>query len=122
MALRLFLDHCVPTSVGRALEPAGHEVLLLREHLPPDTEDPAVLAKASALDAVLVTLDGDFADLVRYPPSAFGGIVALQVRNRPEALPLLMERLQAYLAAHPEQAHYRGKLLLVDPTRIRLRT
>jgi len=121
MGLRLFADQCVPHSVIEALRAAGHEVLRLREHIPPDSPDDAVMSTAQALDAVLVSLNGDFADIVAYPPSRYQGIVAIQVRNHPEVLPQLLSRLEAYLSEHPEMEHYRGQLFLVEVHRIRIR-
>jgi hypothetical protein len=70
---------------------------------------------------VLVTLNGDFADLVAYPPERYGGIIALQVRNRPEAIPGLTARLLGLLGAHPNPSYFAGKLFLVEPHRVRVR-
>ena len=86
MSLRFFADHCVPTSVIQALRDAGHSVFLLRDHIAKDSEDGAVVTKAQELDAILVSLNGDFSDIVTYPPAKFQGILALQVRNHPEAI------------------------------------
>ena len=122
MGLRFFADQCVPNPVIDALRDAGHEVLRLREHIPPDSPDAAVIATARELDAVLVSLNADFVDIVTYPPSGYKGIVALQVRNHPEALPQLLSRLKIYLSEHPEMGHYQGKLLLVEAHRIRIRS
>ena len=121
MALRFFLDHCVANSVGAALAAGGHEVHRLRDHLPTDSSDPVVIAKAQQLDAILVSLNGDFADIVSYPPSNFKGIVSLQLRNHPEITKQVVERLKAYLAANPATDNYVGKLFLVEPHRIRIR-
>jgi len=121
MALRFFADQCVPNLVIEALRDAGHQVLRLREHIPPDSPDPAVIAAAQEHDAVLVSLDTDFVDIVTYPPSCYKGIIAFQVRNHPEVLPQLVSRLKAYLTEHPEMADYQGKLLLVEAHRIRIR-
>ena len=84
MGIRFFADQCVPNPVIEALRAAGHEVLRLREHIAPDSPDPVVISTAQELDAVLVSLNGDFADIVAYPPSGYKGIVAIQVRNHPE--------------------------------------
>jgi predicted nuclease of predicted toxin-antitoxin system len=121
MSLRFFNDHCVPDSVSQMLRDAGHEVLILREHLPGDSDDALVIAKAQELDAILVSLNGDFADITTYPPSRYRGIVALQVRNHPEVIALLMRRLIDHLTAHPEMASYKGRLFLVEAHRIRIR-
>jgi predicted nuclease of predicted toxin-antitoxin system len=121
MGLAFFLDQCVPATVGRRLDEAGYTVTRLADHMPTDSLDKAVIEKAQELDTLLVSLNGDFADIVVYPPALYGGIIALQVRNHPEALPRLLSRLIDYLAAQEDRDGYRGKLLLVEPHRIRIR-
>ncbi len=121
MSLRFFTDHCVPNSVIQVLRDAGHEVRILKEYIPRDSDDPVVIAKAQELPAILVSLNGDFSDIVTYPPSNYKGIIALQVRNHPEVLPAIMQRLLDYLAAHPDMSSYEGQLLLVEAHRIRVR-
>lgn len=56
-----------------------------------------------------------------YPTANYKGIIALQVRNRPEIIPQLMERLKNHLSAHADMKHYKGKLLLVEVHRMRFR-
>jgi hypothetical protein len=60
LAIRFFIDHCVPDSVGRVLRDAGHEVILLRERIAQDSPDPLVAAVSEMNGAVLVSLDSDF--------------------------------------------------------------
>jgi predicted nuclease of predicted toxin-antitoxin system len=120
--VKLFLDHCVPNRVGQMLVAAGHEVVHLRECLPTDSADPVVLQKSDEVDAVLVSLNGDFADIAAYPPANHRGVIALQVRNRPETVVPITERLLSYLRQHPERREMDGKLLLVEAHRIRVRT
>lgn len=121
MSLRFFADHCVPSSIIHALRDAGYEVFILKEHISRDSDDPVVIGKAQELDAILVSLDGDFADIVTHPPSNYKGIIALQVRNRPEVIPALIRRLVNYLSAHREMGDYQGQLFLVEAHRIRIR-
>ena len=66
MSLRLFADHCVPGSVIQTLQGAGHEVLRLRDHIPADSSDQLVISKAQEEGAILLSLNGDFADIVTY--------------------------------------------------------
>ena len=94
---------------------------LLRTHLPINAKDPDVIARAQNLEAVLVTLNGDFADIINYAPAKLGGIIALQVKNHPESLSAIVMRLLTYLAEHPDREHYAGKLLLVEAHRIRIK-
>ncbi|HWN94152.1 MAG TPA: hypothetical protein VNT99_03900 [Methylomirabilota bacterium] len=79
------------------------------------------LAKAQELDAILLSLNGDFSDIVAYPPAPFGGIIAIQLHNHPEVIPSLMKRLLDFCSSNPEQEFYRGKLFIVEPHRIRIR-
>jgi predicted nuclease of predicted toxin-antitoxin system len=115
------LDHCVPNRVGATLAEAGHEVIRLRDCLPTDSPDPLVLQKATELDAVLVSLNGDFTDITAYPPAQHRGVIALQVRNRPETMVFITDRVVSYLSQHFERREMDGKLLLVEAHRIRIR-
>lgn len=119
--MHFFADPCVPESVAEALESKGHEVLRLRNQMATDAPDPDVIEQAQLLDAVLLSLNGDFSDIVRYPPSTYGGIISMQVRNRPEVLAQIMERLTRYLRDQSDREHYRGKLLPVEAHPIRVR-
>jgi predicted nuclease of predicted toxin-antitoxin system len=121
MSLKFFADHCVPNAVIYALRDAGHEVFILKKYIPRDSPDAVVIAKAQALSTILVSLNGDFADIITYPPSKYKGIIALQVKNHPEVIPALMERLMKYFSVYPEMSHYQGKLVVVEVHRIRIR-
>ena len=103
MGLLFFADHCVSNAIIQTLRDAGHEVLRLRDQLPVESPDPVVIAKAQELDALLLSLNGDFADIVNYPPANYQGIIALQVRNHLEIIPLLMARLRDYLSLHSDR-------------------
>ena len=119
--LRFFADHCVSNAIMEALRATGAEVVRLRDALPTDAPDEVVIAKAQQLEALLVSLNGDFANIVTYPPSTYHGIIALQVHNHPEIIPQLMARLTTYMLSHPTMEEYRGKLFVVEVHRIRIR-
>ncbi len=121
MSLRFLSDQCVPAEIAESLKQRGHEVTLLREVLPINSPDPAVIAKAHQLGAILLSLNGDFADISTYLPSNYGGIIAIQLNNHPETIPYLMAGLLSFLSDHSDQTFYRGKLLVVEPHRIRIR-
>ena len=121
MSLRFLSDQCVPSEITESLKRGSHEVILLREVLPINSPDPAVIAKAKQLGAILLSLNGDFADISTYPPAKYLGIVAIQLNNHPETIPYLMAGLVGFLSDHPDQMFYHGKLLVVEPHRIRIR-
>jgi len=112
MSLRFFADHCISNVVIQMLRDAGHEVFRLRDYIPKDSADSVVILKAQELDSILISLNGDFSDIVTYPPANYKGVIALQMRNHPEIITQLMTRLKDYLSAHPDMDYYKGKLLL----------
>ncbi len=121
MTLRFFADHCISNSIIQTLRDSGYEVFRLRDYLQPDSPDSGVISKAQELDSILISLNRDFGDIVSYPPANYKGIIALQVRNHPEAIPQLMKRLKEYLSTHDDIGHYVGKLFLIEVHRIRIR-
>ena len=122
MKLRLFADQCVPLEIVLPLRGQGHEVLLLRDHLLIRSVDSLVIAKAQELDCLLLSLNGDFADIVTYPPARYGGILALQLHNHPEIIPPLVSHLGRFLDCQTEREFFRGKLFIVEVHRIRIRS
>ena len=66
------------------------------------------------------SLNGDFSDIVTYPPKKYKGLIALQVRNHPEIIPQIMERLINFLNLNFSIEYYRGKLIIVEVHRIRI--
>ncbi|MCK4403130.1 MAG: DUF5615 family PIN-like protein [Dehalococcoidia bacterium] len=121
MSLRFFADHCISNFIIQMFRDAGYGVFRLRDHIPTDSADSVVISKAQELDSILVSLNGDFADIVAYPPANYKGIIALQVGNHPEIIPQLIAMLKDYLSAYPDMNHYKGKLLLAEVHRIRVR-
>jgi len=121
MSIRFFADHCISRTIIETLKEEGHIVFRLKDHIPMDSPDEEVILKAQELDSVLISLDGDFADIVRYPPEKYKGIIALQVRNHPEVIPSILIVLKKYLAEYPDMEYYKGKLFLVEVHRIRVR-
>jgi predicted nuclease of predicted toxin-antitoxin system len=121
MSLKFFSDQCVPAEISNTLVRSGHQVTLLKDALPIQSPDSDVIAKAQTLRAILLSLNGDFADIVDYPPFGYGGIVAIQLKNHPETIPSLMTGLLNFLTANPDQTFYQGKLIVVEPHRIRIR-
>ncbi|WNN90196.1 hypothetical protein [Gloeocapsopsis dulcis] len=46
-----------------------------------------MITKAQELAAILGSLNGDFANIVAYPPANDGGIFSIQLRDHPEIIP-----------------------------------
>lgn len=119
--MKFFADHCVPDSVCRDLEDKGHEVLRLRKVIPEATKDSVVIQKAQELDAILISLNGDFSQIVDYPPSQFKGIISLKVRNRPSLIPDILVQLHNFFKGKTQE-DFKGLLLVVEAFGVRKRT
>ena len=91
------------------------------DYLPTDSPDRIVIAKAKELNAILLSLNGDFADIVSYPPAEYNGIVSVQIKNHPELIPTLAERLIEYLKTHIDREYFRKKQIIAEPHRLRIR-
>ena len=63
MALRFLADHCVSNSTIQTIREANHEVLRLRDVLPVESSDMVVITKAQEIDAILLSLNGDFSHI-----------------------------------------------------------
>ncbi len=107
MGLRLFADQCVPVTVTTFLRDAGYKVLSLRDFLPIESVDSVVISKVQEFKAILITLNGDFANILDYPPANYHGIIALQVRSHPEVLSQILSRLRDHLSTNPDMEFYK---------------
>ena len=150
LSLTLFADNSIPNPIIKELTEAGHQVLWLRTYwmlharggpekrlrvqqkkdnnlywlkkgYNADSEDLSIIFQAQRqYTAIFLCLDEDFTDLVKYPPAKYKGIIAVQIRNNPTLIPQIIERLKAYLSAHPDMEYYNGKLISVELDRIRV--
>lgn len=73
--MSVLVDHCVPGKFKTLLESWDCTASLLKEHIKSDSSDADVLALAQHLDAVLLTVDMDFANILNYPPQNYQGII-----------------------------------------------
>ena len=109
MGLRLFADHCVSNEIIHALRAVGHEVLRLKDHLPTESPGALVIAKAQELDAILLSLNGDFGhwfslkwhDHLGHEFARAGCPCYLKLNQYPISATLSLTRPQASKASSP---------------------
>ena len=114
----ILLDNCVPRRYLRLLRGWGYDAALLSDHIPADAPDPDVIALAGQLDAVLLTVDLDFANILDYPPENYGGIAVMRYQIADENA--LDETLKSALADLYRDG-LRAVLVIVSPGRYRVR-
>jgi predicted nuclease of predicted toxin-antitoxin system len=115
--LRLKLDDNLGEATAQRLRQAGHEVARVADQAMLGATDAELFEACVAEARALVTLDLDFANTLRFDPTAGTGIVVLRVTDRPgrKQLALVVEQLIAGLA----RADLGGRLWVVDTTRVR---
>lgn len=81
----------------------------------PDSEIAGVCQREKR---VLVTLDLDFADLTKYPPREYAGLLVIRIANQHKAGVLaVLDRILPLLASEVVD----GKIWIVDERRVRVR-
>jgi len=93
-------------------------VVTLKELGQANAEDPQVLALAHSLDAVLVTNDKGFGNILAYPPESYDGILLLRVTatNQQRIHQILLD----FLRSHDREA-LRKTLVVIDARTYRIR-
>ena len=80
--MTFLFDHDVPDALAYMLRELDHTVLLLREVLPPTTQDPAVLQFARERSCIVVTCNrDDFVELAKQGPH-HGIVVVVRRKTR----------------------------------------
>ena len=78
--MKFFLDHDVNDAVAHALRRHGHEAIVLRDVLPPETNDALVFSKAQETGCVMITCNrNDYLELAAQ--QAHCGLIILVRRH-----------------------------------------
>jgi predicted nuclease of predicted toxin-antitoxin system len=117
--VQFLIDACLPRDFTPLLASFGHISIDVRDIGMGRADDPDIAAHALAHQLCLLTEDWGFADIRRYPPTSYHGIVVIEtadngIDQKLAALGNLLER-DDIVSALP------GRLAVVTPTRIRLR-
>ena len=115
--MKFKLDENLGPAIQQVFVDAKLDCHTVRDERLSGAEDPKVLAAAIAEDRILVTMDFDFSNIVRYPPAGTSGIAVLSPPGR--ASRALLRSLAESLVTALTQNAIRGKLWIVEPTRIR---
>ena len=111
------LDENLDGRLATLLTERGHEADSVVAEGLSGASDERLYGKCAEDHRVLVTLDLDFADPLRFPPAGQAGTMVL--RPGRNTLALIRQTLTAVLPAL-EQDRIEGALWIVEPTRIRV--
>jgi predicted nuclease of predicted toxin-antitoxin system len=112
------LDENFGTRTQELFRAAGHEVQTVRSQGLQGCSDPHLYEVCCSEKYCLVTLDLDFSDVTRFPPSEANGIVVIRVPQNP-SLALLEQLVRQFLQALAQMSVER-KLWIVEVGRIRV--
>jgi len=85
--MRFLIDANMPRSIIALVTKFGHEVEFARDIGLGAAPDQEIAARAQASGAALLTRDLDFADVRRYPPALYSGIIVLRLPDGMIAMP-----------------------------------
>lgn len=112
------LDQNIGRRGVQLLVDAGHDVTTVREQGLDGASDERVFQVVADEKRALVTLDYDFAQILRFPPQETTGIVVFDLRPR-GSLHALLDRLRTMLSAL-DTNELVGSLWIVEAGRIRI--
>jgi predicted nuclease of predicted toxin-antitoxin system len=116
--VRFLLDENLSPHHAGTLRALGHEAASVVELKLSGAGDSVVRDVAVSDDRILVTLDADFANVLRFPPAETPGVVRFRIH------PATEEAIDAALRwAIPRlaQMSLAGKLVVVDERKMRIR-
>lgn len=116
--MKFKLDENIGRRGLELLRSAGHDVVTVRDEGLAGAPDEQIFSAATSERRALITLDYDFAHILRFPPHTGAGIVVLELGGR-ASLEALLDRLRALLTnleSHPVA----GRLSIIEPGRVRM--
>jgi predicted nuclease of predicted toxin-antitoxin system len=118
--MRFFLDANLPRSALAVFTRFGHEAEFARDIGMASASDTEIAAHALKTGAVLLTRDLDFADVRRYPPERFVGLVVLRLPENAVATEIARV-IERFLSEPLFVSSLPGHLAIVEIQRARFR-
>lgn len=116
--MKFFLDENLSSSHASELRADGHDACAVLEVGLSGAPDEQILRFAVENGRVLITLDADFANVIRFPPEQTLGVVRLKLHPPTEERIRQAIRRAVLLLQNIDLA---GRLAVVDEDKIRIR-
>jgi len=112
------IDANIPRSTKAVIEALGHNVIDVRDILPPASPDSDIALLALTENRIIITRDQDFGNILLYPPEKYPGIIVLKVRALKSSE--INKLIKLFLTTNPVDiiAH---SLIVLEPNRFRIR-
>ncbi len=116
--MKIKLDENLGTRGADFLRSAGHDVMTVLDQQLQGCTDDILFEVCSLEERVLITLDHDFGQVVRFPPRTSAGLIVLEP-GKLKTRESIVSRLREFLAA-AEKRSPTGSLWIVEPGRVRI--
>ncbi len=119
--MRHFLvDASLPRATAEVIRAAGHQATDVRDIGLGDAADDLIAAHAVEHGQCIITRDGDFGNVVDYPPADYRGIVVIEAHDG-AGRAVVLGMIERFLRETEIVDRLDGRLAIVEPGRIRLR-
>lgn len=116
--MRFKIDENLPNLVANILQESGHDALTIHDQKMAGSPDFSIADKVQEERRTLITCDLDFADIRRYPPKTYSGIIVLRLNiQEKDNVALVLRRLLPFF----EGEQLQGRLWIVDESKVRVR-
>jgi len=119
--VRFLIDEDLPRSTANLLRQYSYEAIDVRDIGLRGAQDIQIAEYARAGGWSILTGDFDFADIRNYPPAEYARIVVLAIAGNASAA-VILELLSMFLEQEEIVEQIPGKLVIVEPGRVRLRS
>jgi predicted nuclease of predicted toxin-antitoxin system len=115
--VKVKLDENLGAMGAVLLKAAEFDVVTVADQNLLSTPDADLVRICATEGRCLVTLDRDFSDPLRYPPSRYAGVIVIRLPGRFRLA--LLERALALVVEASKQTDVRGRLWIAEVDRIR---
>ena len=119
--MTFLVDADLPWSAVDVVRRHGYDAVDIRDIGLRHADDSEIASHAQREHQCLVTGDFDFADIRNYPPQNYAGIVVLVIPPTATAI-YITQLLDSFLVQTSLITQLPGKLAIVEPGRVRLRS
>lgn len=113
------IDEDMPRSTGRILRESGYEVKDIRDYGLRGADDDRIYQFAQSNQAVLITADSGFGNILRFPIGSHFGIVIARFPNEMPTSELNRQLMARF--SDLTEADFKGSLVIIEPGKVRIR-
>ena len=118
--LHFLVDASLPGATAALIQAHGHAATDVRDIGLGTAADDDIAAHARANGMSLISGDRDFANILRYPPADYNGLIVIEPPKRATRM-IILTLLEQFLKTPDVVAALPGRLIIVSAGRIRVR-